>query len=164
MPFSGVSLELYRFKFEAYCINCREASRSRADPHTTKFIFAPYYLIYFLKNKTVFLSHLVFKMQHISVESLEDLPSRIAYLSSFLNLTAEDGEALLASAPLIAPLVPSILEVVYRKLLSFDITAQAFVPKNTDFEGETVKSVGADPMHLLPTKAMLRSRLTLGSS
>jgi hypothetical protein len=29
----------------------------------------------------------------------------------------------------------------YVKLLSHDITAQAFVPKNTDFEGETVESV-----------------------
>jgi hypothetical protein len=80
-------------------------------------------------------------MQHISASSLEDLPSRIAYLSSFLTLTAEDGEALLASKPLVAPLVPAILDAVYTKLLSFDITAQAFVPRNTGYEGETVKSV-----------------------
>jgi hypothetical protein len=81
-------------------------------------------------------------MQHISAESLKnDLPSRIAYLSQFLGLTTDDTDALLASAPLIAPLVPSILDAVYTKLLSFDITAQAFVPKNTDYTGETVKSV-----------------------
>jgi Protoglobin len=81
------------------------------------------------------------KMQHISALSLEDLPSRIAYLSSFLELTAEDGEALLAAKPLVAPLVPAILDAVYTKLLHFDITAQAFVPRNTGYEGETVKSV-----------------------
>jgi len=80
-------------------------------------------------------------MQHIDALSLEDLPSRISYLSSFLELTASDGEALLAAKPLVAPLIPAILEAVYTKLLSFDITAQAFVPKNTDFEGETVKTV-----------------------
>ena len=80
-------------------------------------------------------------MQHIEASLLEDLPSRIAYLSSFLELTAADGEALLAAKPLVAPLVPTILDAVYTKLLSFDITAQAFVPKNTDYEGETVKSV-----------------------
>jgi len=80
-------------------------------------------------------------MQHISAESLEDLPSRISYLSSFLGLTEEDGEALRASKPLVAPLIPTILEAVYSKLLLFDITAQAFVPKNTDFEGEVVKNV-----------------------
>jgi hypothetical protein len=80
-------------------------------------------------------------MQHIDALSLEDLPSRIAYLSSFLELTASDGEALLAAKPLVAPLVPAILQAVYTKLLSFDITAQAFVPKNTDYEGKTAKNV-----------------------
>lgn len=81
------------------------------------------------------------KMQHIEASSLEDLPSRISYLSSFLDLNASDAEALLAAKPLVAPLIPTILEAVYIKLLSFDITAQAFVPKNTDYEGETVKTV-----------------------
>ena len=80
-------------------------------------------------------------MQHISASSLEDLPSRVSYLSQFMNLGPSDTEALLASAPLVAPLVPSILDAVYSKLLSFDITAQVFVPKNTDFTGETVKNV-----------------------
>lgn len=80
-------------------------------------------------------------MQHITEESLTVLPSRIFYLSSFLNLTPEDGEALHAAAPLIAPLIPTVLDAVYTKLLSFDITAKAFVPKNTDYEGETVKDV-----------------------
>jgi len=80
-------------------------------------------------------------MQHIPVSSLEDLPSRIAYLSSFLELTPQDGEALLAAKPLVAPLVPTVLDAVYTKLLSFDITAQTFVPRNTDYEGETVKNV-----------------------
>ncbi|KAG4426304.1 hypothetical protein IFR04_000487 [Cadophora malorum] len=80
-------------------------------------------------------------MQHISSASLEDLPSRISYLSAFLDLTPSDGEALLAAKPLVAPLIPTILDAVYTKLLSFDITAKAFVPKNTDYEGELVKNV-----------------------
>ncbi|KAH7419145.1 Protoglobin-domain-containing protein [Cadophora sp. MPI-SDFR-AT-0126] len=80
-------------------------------------------------------------MQHISPSSLEDLPSRISYLSAFLELTPSDGAALLAAKPLIAPLIPTILDAVYAKLLSFDITAKAFVPKNTDYEGELVKDV-----------------------
>jgi hypothetical protein len=80
-------------------------------------------------------------MQHVSASSLEDLPSRITYLSTFLELTPEDGEALLAAKPLVAPLVPAILDAVYKKLLSFDITAQAFVPRNTEYEGEVVKNV-----------------------
>jgi hypothetical protein len=81
------------------------------------------------------------KMEHIEASSLEDLPSRIAYLSSFLNLNTSDGQALQAAKPLIAPSIPTILDTVYVKLLSFDITAKAFVPKNTGYEGETAKSV-----------------------
>jgi hypothetical protein len=80
-------------------------------------------------------------MQHIDSSSLSDLPSRIAYLSSFLELTAADGEALQAAKPLVAPLVPVVLDAVYTKLLSYDITAKAFVPRNTDYEGETAKDV-----------------------
>ena len=80
-------------------------------------------------------------MRHISSASLEDLPSRISYLSAFLGLTEEDGEALRASKPLVAPLIPTILDAVYEKLLDFDITAKAFVSKNTDYEGETVRDV-----------------------
>jgi hypothetical protein len=69
-------------------------------------------------------------MQHIAASSLTSLPARIAYLSSFLSLTSSDTEALLAAKPLIAPLIPTILDAVYTKLLSYDITAQAFVPKS----------------------------------
>ena len=81
------------------------------------------------------------KMQHIAASSLEQLPSRIAYLSSFLGLTASDGEALLLAKPLVAPLIPAVLDAVYNKLLNFDITAQAFVPRNTGYEGTIVGNV-----------------------
>lgn len=80
-------------------------------------------------------------MQSIPTASLQDLPSRVAYLSSFLSLTEADNAALHAAKPLIAPLIPSILDAVYSKLLDYDITAKAFVPKNTDYEGELVKDV-----------------------
>jgi hypothetical protein len=80
-------------------------------------------------------------MQHVSAASLTSLTERVTYLSSFLDLGPSDTEALLASAPLIAPLVPAVLDAVYTKLLSYDITAQAFVAKNTDYEGEVVKNV-----------------------
>lgn len=80
-------------------------------------------------------------MQHVPASSLTSLPSRISYLTSFLSLTPSDTEALLASAPLIAPLIPTILDAVYRKLLSYDITAQAFVARGTDYDGPTVKDV-----------------------
>lgn len=75
-------------------------------------------------------------MQHVNPASLSELPSRIAYLSSFLDVTDADSEMLMAAKPLIAPLVPTVLDAVYTKLLSYDITANAFVPRNTDYRGE----------------------------
>ncbi len=80
-------------------------------------------------------------MQHITPSSLSGLPSRISYLSQFLELSPADGEALLAAKPLIAPLIPTVLDLVYSKLLSFDVTAKAFVPRNRGYEGELVKGV-----------------------
>jgi len=80
-------------------------------------------------------------MQHISASSLNHLPTRIKYLSSFLNLTKEDADALLAAKPLIAPLVPAVLDLVYTKLLSYDITASKFIPQNSGFEGQLVSNI-----------------------
>lgn len=68
-------------------------------------------------------------MAHIPPPSLLDLPSRISYLSSFLSFQPSDGLAIQSSKPLIAPLIPVALDLVYSKLLSFDITAKAFVPR-----------------------------------
>lgn len=81
------------------------------------------------------------QIEHVDPASLADLSSRVAYLSSFLELTTEDGEALQAAKPLIGPLIPTVLDAVYAKLLSYDITAQAFVPRNTDYDGQTAKNV-----------------------
>jgi hypothetical protein len=80
-------------------------------------------------------------MQHIDPASLSSLPTRVAYLKAFLNFTSEDAAALHAAKPVVAPLIPTVLDVVYTKLLSFDVTASAFAARNTDYEGETVKSV-----------------------
>lgn len=79
------------------------------------------------------------KMQHIDEASLSGLPSRIAYLPSFLEVTSADSEMLMAAKPLIAPLVPTVLDAVYTKLLFYCITAKAFVPRNSNYEGETPK-------------------------
>jgi len=80
-------------------------------------------------------------MQHIDPSSLNSLPDRIAYLRAFLGFTSEDAAALHAAKPVVAPLIPTVLDAVYAKLLSFDITAASFVPRNTDFEGKTAASI-----------------------
>jgi hypothetical protein len=74
-------------------------------------------------------------MQHISESSLEHLPSRIEYLRSFIGFTSEDAAALHAAKPVVGPLVPAVVEMVYEKLFTFDITAKSFVPRQTGYEG-----------------------------
>lgn len=80
-------------------------------------------------------------MQHIDPKSLSDLASRVSYLKAFVGFTAEDAEAIHNSRPVVAGLVPSIVDTVYVKLLSFDITAKSFVPRQTGFEGEAPVSL-----------------------
>ena len=75
-------------------------------------------------------------MQHISETSLNDLQSRVQYLRSFIDFTDKDAEALHAARDVVAPLVPFVVDTVYVKLLSFDITAKSFVPRQTGYDGE----------------------------
>ncbi|RXW23745.1 hypothetical protein EST38_g2126 [Candolleomyces aberdarensis] len=76
-------------------------------------------------------------MQIINEASLEDFPTRVQYLKDFIGFTAEDAAALHAAKPVVAPLVPTIVDMVYEKLLSFSVTAKAFVPRQTGYQGAT---------------------------
>ncbi|KAG6840020.1 hypothetical protein C0991_009551 [Blastosporella zonata] len=75
-------------------------------------------------------------MQHIDPASLEHLPTRIQYLRNFIGFSTDDAAALHAAKPYVAPLVPVVIDMVYEKLLSFDITANAFVPRQPGYTGE----------------------------
>ncbi|KAF8998246.1 Protoglobin-domain-containing protein [Cyathus striatus] len=74
-------------------------------------------------------------MQEITEESLTHLPTRVSYLRSFINFTNEDSAALHASKPILGPLVPDVVDLVYTKLLEYSITAKAFVPRQTGYTG-----------------------------
>lgn len=74
-------------------------------------------------------------MQHISASSLQDLPTRVQYLRDFIEFSSDDAAALHSSRGVVTPLVPAVLEAVYEKLLSFDITAKSFVPRQTGYSG-----------------------------
>lgn len=80
-------------------------------------------------------------MEHIDPASLEDHPSRIEYLKTFLDFTAQDAAVLNSVQPILAPLIPGILDAVYEKLLSFDITAASFTSRNSDYDGPVTHSV-----------------------
>ncbi|KAI9759931.1 MAG: hypothetical protein M4579_001964 [Chaenotheca gracillima] len=103
-------------------------------------------------------------MRDIPATSLNHLPSRINYLQSFLDFTEEDGARIQSTAPVISPLLPVILEAVYTKLLSFTITAKAFVPRQPGFKGSLpasfdVHDLTVDSPMIAHRKNFLRSYL-----
>lgn len=75
-------------------------------------------------------------MQHVEPSSLRDLPSRISYLQSFMGFSpAADGPQVNSLKPVLAPLLPTILDAVYTHLLSYDITARYFAPAQPSADG-----------------------------
>lgn len=83
-------------------------------------------------------------MAHIPPSSLVSVPGRVRYLASFLSFSPSDGAAINASKPLLVPLVPAILDIVYSKLLEYDITAAAFVPRQDDKESGPAPTIPQD--------------------
>ena len=80
-------------------------------------------------------------MRVIAPSSLTDLPARISYLKAFQDFTDADGALIHDAGPLIKPLLPAILDAVYAKLLSYTITAKAFVPRQPGYQGEVPANV-----------------------
>jgi hypothetical protein len=75
-------------------------------------------------------------VQRINEERLEkDLSYRFGYLAEFMGFGPEDIDAIHAAAPLLAPLVPTLVEAVYEKLASYDATWRHFVPRQFGYEG-----------------------------
>lgn len=66
---------------------------------------------------------------------------RYQYVSQFANFTADDIQTIKDSASLVAPLVPTIVDTVYEKLFSFDITRNVFTGDMDHFSGKTEKNV-----------------------
>ena len=66
-------------------------------------------------------------LKHIDEQRLEkDLGYRFGYLAEFVGFGPEDIEAIHASAPHLAPLVPNLVDAVYVKLFSYDATKRLF--------------------------------------
>ncbi|CAF3061021.1 unnamed protein product [Rotaria socialis] len=78
--------------------------------------------------------------EHIDGKRLhEDLRYRFEYIAKFINFTSDDVKALNAFATTALPLVPVIVDAVYRKLFQFDITKEFFVLRNDGFDGRLKK-------------------------
>ncbi len=81
-------------------------------------------------------------MKHIDEQNLEtDVVYRYCYLAEFTGFGEEDAKAINGAAGFLAPLIPSIVELTYQKLLAFDATARHFVPRQHGFEGPLPASV-----------------------
>ncbi len=75
-------------------------------------------------------------MQSIDEARLEtDSQYRFEYLAGFMGFGPDDAALIQASAPLLGPLIPELVEKTYEKLLSYDATARHFVPRQAGYEG-----------------------------
>ncbi|KAJ5897492.1 hypothetical protein N7504_007780 [Penicillium tannophilum] len=78
-----------------------------------------------------------FEPEHVDRKSLYvSLEERIKYLHAFLEWTSEDVEHLASGAKYLKQLIPAVVNLVYKKLLRFDITSRAFHTRTTASEEE----------------------------
>ncbi|KAK4197785.1 Protoglobin-domain-containing protein [Triangularia verruculosa] len=99
-------------------------------------------------------------MQHIDRKSLyTSLEARVRYLHSFLDFGVSDIEALKSGSKYIQALIPAVVNIVYKKLLQYDITARAFTTRSTAFEGPMDEQPDEESPQILHRKMFLRAYL-----
>ncbi len=77
------------------------------------------------------------EIKKIDEEKLEnDLGYRFEYLTEFIGFGEEDIKTILGAAPLLAPVVPALVDAVYDKLFSYDATKRHFVKRQSGYEGD----------------------------
>lgn len=83
-------------------------------------------------------------MKHIDEDRLEsDLGYRFAYLAEFMGFGQEDIDVIHGAAPLLAPVVPALVDAVYEKLHGYDATWRHFVPRQAGYEGDVPQTLDA---------------------
>ena len=101
-------------------------------------------------------------MVHIPPQSLTSLPPRLSYTLSFLSFRPSCSASNNAAAPYIAPQIPTVLDAVYSKLLSYDITAASFLPPTQASENSDTKTpteLSLTHAHILRQKTFLKAYL-----
>jgi hypothetical protein len=92
-----------------------------------------------------------------------DLGYRFQYVSEFIGFGADDAAAIHASAAVLAPLVPSLVDAVYEKLHRYDATWRHFLPRQHGYEGpvpQTLEGVTNDHEMIRYRKEHLARYLT----
>lgn len=81
-------------------------------------------------------------MKTIDERRLEDdLQYRVGYLAEFMGLSEEDIATIHGAAPLLASVVPALVDAVYDKLFEYNCTKRHFVPRQTGYEGAVPESL-----------------------
>lgn len=81
-------------------------------------------------------------LHHVDEHRLEhDLAYRFGYLAGFMGFGPDDIDVIHAMAPFLAPLVPTLVDVVYVKLFSYDATKRHFLPRPFGYEGPVPESL-----------------------
>ena len=81
-------------------------------------------------------------MNAINEQRLEsDLGYRYGYLTEFIGFGPEDVTAIHGAASILAPLVSTLVDAVYRKLHVYDATWRHFLPKQSGYEGPVAANV-----------------------
>ncbi|CAM1504918.1 Fc.00g025090.m01.CDS01 [Cosmosporella sp. VM-42] len=98
--------------------------------------------------------------EHIDRKSLyTSLEARIDYLHRFMDFDDRDLEALAFGSKFVQDLIPSVVHIIYRKLLQFDITARAFEFRDTRSEEPLNKILDENSPELQQRKMFLNSYL-----
>lgn len=92
------------------------------------------------------------KINELRLES--DLGYRFQYLAEFINFGEEDIAAIQAAAPVLGPLVSSLVDAVYERLYTYDATWRHFLPRQHGYEG----SIPASLEELTPDHELIRFR------
>lgn len=75
-------------------------------------------------------------MTHIDEPRLEkDLAYRFGYTGAFMGFGAEDVAAIHGAATHLAPIVPALVDAVYKKLYEQDATWRHFLPRQAGYAG-----------------------------
>jgi hypothetical protein len=72
-----------------------------------------------------------------------DLAYRFEYLAGFMGFGAADVAVIHAAAPALAPLVPGLVDAVYKKLYSYTATWRHFVPRQHGYAGDVPPDLAA---------------------
>ena len=94
-------------------------------------------------------------MKHIDEARLEtDLAYRFEYIAGFMGFGEGDIATIHGAAPLLAPLVPGLVDAVYNKLYEQDATWRHFFLRQHGYEGETPETMES----LTPDHPQIRFR------